>query len=200
MLPAKLCISPGAVLLLLTFSAMATGTVFLAVLMAIVFHELGHLMVLRLFGGSVRELRAGALGLEMQAKGHLSYGQELLALAAGPVANALGFALFGLVGRLWGFAYILGGAQLLLGLFNLLPICGLDGSSILWILTALLRQPDMADAVTQRVSIAVSTALVLAAGVLVCRFHSGVLLMFTALGLFLRGIRQMGLVKWPGKR
>lgn len=190
----------GRVLLLAMFLLLSTFEVFLAVVMAIVAHELGHFLMIRLFGGRFKKISISRLGLEMQTSGRLTYGQELLALLAGPLSNMALFFLFGLIGHLADVFYLFGGAQLLLGAFNLLPICGLDGSSILWIITALLTQPDTADAVTGKVSLGFSATLVAFAGFLVCRQHGGVFLLWTALGLFFGGIRRLGLVKRRGKR
>ena len=200
MLPAKVHISFGAILLFGVFALLASADVLLAVAAAVLFHEAGHAAALRCMGSGIRSVSANCMGLTMYPKKQLSYTGELLTLLAGPGANLTAFFLFGMIGKYWQFAYTLSGAQLLLGLFNLLPICGMDGSSILWILAALLWEPYTADRITVRVSIFFSAALVAFSGMLVCRSHGGWLLLWTSLGLFLRGASQLGLVKRPGKR
>ena len=200
MSPIKVRISFGAFLLLCAFLLLSTLEVFFASMLAIAVHEAGHYAALCSMGNGVKRMSVGGMGMTMHPKKPLSYGRELLALLAGPGANVLLFFLLGALGTAWPCAYILSGAQLLLGVFNLLPVCGLDGSSILWILCALVWEPDTADRITERVSLLFSTALVLLAGILVCRFQSGLLLLWTAMGLFLHGLRQNGLVKRQGKR
>ena len=200
MSPAKLKYSVGTVILLSVFLFLSEIEVFLAVITAVSAHEAGHYLIIRFCGGHLNKVSISAMGLEMQTYGRLSYSQELIALLAGPLANIVLFFLFGLLGKWADVFYLFGGAQLLLGLFNLLPICGLDGSSILWIIVALLTQPNTADRIAMKVSLGFSAALLVFAGILVCRHHGGAFLLWAAIGLFLGGIRQLGLVKRQGKR
>ena len=190
----------GTVLLLAAFAVLSSPEVLLAVAAAIVLHEAGHWLALRCMGCGVSMPRLTALGLEMRPRGPLSYGRELLALLAGPLANGLFFVLLGLLGRRWEEAYLFAGAQLVLGVFNLLPVWGLDGGSILWILAALASDPDRADRVLRWVSGAAATLLVLGSAVLVCRLHGGGFLLWAALGLLFGVAGQIGLVKPAGRR
>ena len=74
----------------------------------------------------------------------LSYGAELLSAAAGPLMNLLLWVLLSLTGReeLTLFA----GAQMVLGVLNLLPVRPMDGGRILWLATAYLTEPYTAGA------------------------------------------------------
>lgn len=128
----------------------------------------------------------------MQVAGRLSYGGELLAAAAGPAANLLLSLPLAFCGRWWESGYLFAGAQLILGLFNLLPIAPLDGGSLLWNLLAWITHPYLADCVVCIVSL--SGAIVLAAAALWGLYLGGSpFLLLAALGLLQCTLKQMGL-------
>ena len=128
------------------------------VLAAAVCHELGHLAVLRLFGIPVKEINLTAMGAVIVAPGQerLSYGRELAAVLAGAGVNFLLAILFARVSG----DYLLAGANALLGIYNLLPLQGLDGGRALWLMIAWAREPFTAAAVAARVNL-ITMALLL---------------------------------------
>ena len=156
-------ITPSALVLLAVFLLFFSPLLLGALLFAALCHELGHCAALHLLHGRVTALRITASGAEMQVMGRLSYGGELLAAAAGPTANLLLSLPLAYGGRQGEILYLFAGAQLVLGIFNLLPILPLDGGSILWNLTAWLTQPYTADRVTGLVSLGMAVILTLTA-------------------------------------
>ena len=102
---------------------------FLAILFAAAAHELGHYLALRLQGAAVTGLRLSPWGAVMDCRrDQLSYGGELLALLAGPLANLVLSAALCLAPHP---PETLICAGLVLGGFNLLPLRRLDGGEAL---------------------------------------------------------------------
>ena len=173
-------VSPTAPLLLALFVMLSSPLLLSALLLAALCHELGHYGMLRRLRARISAVRITALGAEMQVAGRLSYGGELLAAAAGPVTNLLLALPLAYGGRLWEVLYLFAGAQLVLGVFNLLPILPLDGGSVLWNLLAWLTEPYTADRVTGIISFGMAALLTLAAAAALRKGGSPFLLLASA--------------------
>lgn len=178
--PVRIHVSPSAPLLLALFVMLSSPLLLSALLLAALCHELGHYGMLRRLRARISAVRITALGAEMQVAGRLSYGGELLAAAAGPVTNLLLALPLAYGGRLWEVLYLFAGAQLILGVFNLLPILPLDGGSVLWNLLAWLTEPYTADRVTGIISFGMAALLTLAAAAALRKGGSPFLLLASA--------------------
>ena len=100
---------------------------------AVLVHELGHYVSLRLCGGEVSCIRISLLGAAMDYT-NLSYNGEVIAGLCGPAASIM-LALFAaLSGRVFAHepSTHLAGLSLILGVFNLLPAFPLDGGRALF--------------------------------------------------------------------
>lgn len=97
-------------------------------MLACLIHELGHLFIIRMFGGRVRMVNLTAVGAEInpEYRKPLPYRKELITAVAGPLANILFAVASAGVGQ-----YLFTGFNLCFGLLNLLPIHALDGGRIL---------------------------------------------------------------------
>lgn len=126
---------PFAAAVTLMFLYDTSGTAVVSVCAAFL-HELGHLLCLFWFGETPQSLKLGLSGMEIvRAKGQrLSFPREIAAALAGPLVNLfLFFVLAAWSG--WGSnARLLEAASvnLLLALFNLLPVSALDGGRALY--------------------------------------------------------------------
>lgn len=106
------------------------------VFLAAAAHEAGHCLALFLTGAGWHRLRLGILGAVLEVEwGALSYGKELFCVLAGPGANLLCAAA--VRGR-W---EVLAGANIVLCLFNLLPLRPLDGGRALYLAVCALAGP-----------------------------------------------------------
>lgn len=175
-------------LLVLALTAGA-GEVLPLVLLSALCHELGHLAALRLAGAKVEAFCLTAFGAEIRADTrYLPYGRELACTLAGPAVN---LALALVLARVSG-DYLLAGANLLLGVFNLLPLPSLDGGHALHLLVSWAADPLLADRVCRWVGIICAGALTALTLALVLFHRAGLFLLLAALGAFLP---QLPLVK-----
>ncbi|RIE00591.1 Zn-dependent protease [Cohnella faecalis] len=102
----------------------------------VLFHELGHLAMALRFGWTVREVKLLPFGgvVEVEEAGSVPAREELAVALAGPAQNVflagVGWALghLGWVDSLWAEHFVR--ANVLIGLFNFLPILPLDGGRI----------------------------------------------------------------------
>ncbi len=183
------CVRPSALLTPALFLLLTDTPILLAALLpAALLHELAHYAVLRLCGVRTARFTLTGLGASLYVPElhRLSYGAELLSAAAGPLMNLLLWVLLSLTGReeLTLFA----GAQMVLGVLNLLPVRPMDGGRILWLATAYLTEPYTADRVAAAVGLAASSALLALCLWLVLTTGSGLFLLLGALWLAYRSL------------
>ena len=145
------------------------GEVLPLVLLAALCHELGHLFVLQLFHVPVEEVVLSPMGAVISAPGQekLSYGAELAAVLAGPAVN---LALAIVFARVCG-DYLFAGANAILGVYNLLPVQGLDGGRALYLVLAWCTEPFTALRIAGTVNL-IAMALLLGLSAVVF-YHTG---------------------------
>lgn len=154
----------GGFVLLAAWFVLANGwEPLLTVLCAAAVHELGHWIALRRLGAAVTGFRLSALGAVMETDSRfLSYGAELAAVLAGPAANLLAaLALTALEAGRWSAVI---GANLLLCVFNLLPLLPLDGGRALYLLVSWLAGPAAGEGAVRALGAVTAAALVAGLG------------------------------------
>lgn len=111
---------------LTVFIAADRTGIFLPMLTAVILHEAGHILCLALFKCRIRAVRlvVGTLGIEYD--GTVSGVKKAAALLAGPAMNILIFAICRLTGYEEASAI-----NLVIAIYNLLPLRGLDGGAVL---------------------------------------------------------------------
>lgn len=143
----------------------------LPLLFAIVMHELGHLTVMWLLDCAPKRVRLVPASVEITAKFTASDKNEIAVALCGPAVNIILFLTFG-------FNYLAFHSELslvcclvnlLIGAFNLLPVIGLDGGTVLF---ALLRRrtPQKACLIMRMINILLAAVLIVTA---VCLWFKG---------------------------
>lgn len=134
-------ISPGFFLMWALFFFLDADGVAPWAFLACLVHELAHILCLYCAGGRIKCIHLTVFGAEIQgeSRGKLSYSGELLSVLAGPGINLLLAVCAARVGEEW---HLFSGLNLSLGLFNLMPLPGLDGNRAIHILNLMLSERD----------------------------------------------------------
>jgi len=126
----RVTVAPGFLLLSALLFYLDDGIGILPwVLLSAMVHEGGHIGASILFGGKVEAAYLSIVGAELRFSysSPLSYLRENVVALAGPAVNLVVGCVLVWCGRL-----VPGMMSLYLGLFNLLPVCPLDGGRILF--------------------------------------------------------------------
>ncbi len=153
-------ISPGFLLLGAWLNYMDEQGIFWYTIAGCGIHELCHLVVLIFMRIQIRRVRITAVGAEICVGGGMSYEGEMAAALAGPAGN---FLLAWLASRMDGGA-LFAGVNLILGLFNLIPIGRLDGGRFLNCVVTRFLGPELGEWVSGGISGLCLMGLCLAGG------------------------------------
>lgn len=183
----RLEVSPGAAFVAAALIYFLRGWELLALLPALLIHELGHTAAILALGLSLRSFRAEAGGFRLDYAGETTALGHALIAAAGPAA---GFAYAALASRLWqqtgqDWLCLSAGISLLLSVFNLLPAPPLDGGRILTPLLDLILGSSRGERVGRILGYGVGLALC-ACGVLYVLKGKGAAPLLPGLWLLLR--------------
>ena len=177
----------GGFWLLAAWFTLVNGWQLLAVILsAAALHELGHLLVLRLLGARVRELRVSVFGAElMTSAARLSYPGEIAAVLAGPAVNLLCALVLG-----GAHAWVAAGAHLSLCLFNLLPVRPLDGGRAVYLAISWLLGPAAGDRAARWIGSTAALALAILLGEVMRRTGGSLWLLPALAGLLAAAARE----------
>ena len=106
-------------LILLSFAVLYGYESAVQLILFSVLHELGHIIMLLIFGARPTLIKLSFYGMGMKYEKHLSKIKELFVLLCGPAVNLALFAFFG------------NEINLMLFLLNMFPVVPLDGGRIL---------------------------------------------------------------------
>ena len=148
----RIRLEPAAALLYALLYFLDGEGLFAAAAPAVLLHELGHVLALRLCGARIRALRLAVSGLELDYSGALTNRETLLCALSGPAAGLL----YALSACALGGVFLRrsGALSLCLTAFNLLPVLPLDGGRAL----ASLAGPRAASVVGAAVSMLLCAA------------------------------------------
>ena len=148
-------------------------------LIAMLVHELGHLLAMKLCGISVKGVRLKAAGAVLYGE-FRSYCHELLCAAAGPLTSFLLGLLFC---RILSALSII---SILLGVANLLPLYPLDGGRILRSALLMRTEEEIALRICSRTAFVLCSLLMLGACWITVELQAGIWPVFAALLIFCR--------------
>lgn len=152
-------LSSGAIFALALVWTLASTRLLLMLLLAAVLHECGHLAACALYRIPVQAFCLTACGAEFRLGGIMRPSRRFVIALAGPAVNLL--LALGLTVCLPGQedAALLAGANLIAGLFNLLPVEPLDGGHML---TAACEWLGLGEEVVRALNQVITVLLVLA--------------------------------------
>lgn len=177
-------IALAALLLLVLCDREGIGT---AALLAAVVHECGHFLAARCLRLPLREMQLDFLGARLCTEGRmLSYGEEWLLAAAGPMVSLWASAVGACFLSRSYFAFCFSASSLLLGLLNLLPVRTLDGGRMLEIVTERFFGLRVSRAVLSVTSFAFLFLLWAFSVYFLLKVGDGLSLLCFSLGLFTR--------------
>ncbi|TVY11910.1 M50 family metallopeptidase [Paenibacillus cremeus] len=178
--------------IVLLFSILTGYFVEVATLFGIVFiHELGHVAAAKSFGWRVKEVQLlpfGGVAVVEELAGVPAW-QELAVALAGPLQNfwmvPVGWALtaLGLFPPDWGGYFVQ--ANVMIALFNLLPVLPLDGGKIMQAMISLWLPYQRTIQISAAVSLVLSGVLIAASLIHFITEKGGIQLNWLMIGLFL---------------
>lgn len=178
---------------MIMLSSMVTGYFIelLTLFIIVIVHELGHVIVARSYGWTVREVKLLPFGgvAEIDEAGGVPAAQEIGVALAGPLQNvwmglaAWGCGALGIWDQQW--AEYVWQANLMIGLFNLLPIHPLDGGKIIQALLSYVANYYKVLIWTARISILLSILMIVGAFLPFVLEGNGIQLNLLVVGLFL---------------
>ena len=166
-----------------------------ALLLAVAVHEVGHLTAARALRIPVSALRLGFLGARIETGAALlSYGDEWLLAAAGPIASFAGAVAAAPFRNSSEFAARVCAVSLLLGALNLLPVETFDGGRMIQCALAKLFGADISHRVCRALSFGTLFLLWCVSVYLLLRAGSGISWLGFSASLFNRFFEEKTLV------
>jgi Zn-dependent protease len=127
--------SSGFFLMLAALLYFDTNNLILYALAAALLHEAAHLLAIKMKGGGVSDLHLSAFGAEIDLSGtySMSFMDEAFIYLSGPAVNFIAAVFTSMLGNRLSSEEILAfsGMNLVIGIYNLLPVKMLDGGNAL---------------------------------------------------------------------
>lgn len=137
----------------------------LPLLFAVLIHELGHLVAMWILDCAPKRIRLVPAAVEITTKIQSGGKYEIFIALCGPTVNLLLFAsLFVNYLAFGNDSYLtVGLINLLIGLFNLLPVTGLDGGTVMFNILCRKTEPSKAALIMRIINFSVAAAALIAA-------------------------------------
>ena len=160
--------------------------IIVALIPAVIFHEMGHVLTMLFFGARPTCLTAALSGFSIDYSGDLSETQELLTALSGPIFGLSIAVLFAKMGNLFESDYLLmnAGIGFVINAFNLLPAKPLDGGRVIYFILGKILGAKSAKIVSVIISY-VFSLIVLLAGLHYILIGRGFALFFAGIWLII---------------
>ncbi len=184
-----------------SFFFMAAVTIMLATdrtgymlptLFAVIIHEAAHLFVMWVQDCAPLSVRLIPASVQINKKFSFSHKNDILIAAAGPAANLLlcgclyfNYAAFGNMTVLY---YSL--LNLIIGCFNLLPVKGLDGGTILYNIICKFKGQEKAALIMRIITLILAAAVIFVAVTLTFRHKFNISIYIVGIYLFIMSLMK----------
>ncbi len=161
-------------------------------LFAVMVHELAHLFTMWVLDCAPKSVRLIPASIQINSKFSFQYKNDILIAAAGPAANLLlclclyfNYAAFGKISVLY-YAVL----NLIYGAFNLLPVKGLDGGTILHAVLCKYKGPNKAAVIMKIITLSLAVAVIFIAVTLTFRYKLNISIYIVGVYLLIMGLMK----------
>lgn len=164
----------------------------LPLLFAVLMHEGGHLAAMWILDCAPKRVRLVPASVEITAKMTASHKNEIAVALCGPLVNIILFITFGLNYLVYkrSLSLICCLINLLIAAFNLLPVRGLDGGTVLFTLIS-RKSPEKAGLVMRIINLSLAAVFIVTAVYLCFNGKFNISLFITGLYLIVTGTLKM---------
>lgn len=164
----------------------------LPLLFAVLMHEGGHLAAMWILDCAPKRVRLVPASVEITAKMTASHKNEIAVALCGPLVNIILFITFGLNYLVYkrSLSLICCLINLLIAAFNLLPVRGLDGGTVLFTLIS-RKNPEKAGLVMRIINLSLAAVFIVTAVYLCFKGRFNISLFITGLYLIVTGTLKM---------
>lgn len=166
-----------------------TGLV-LPTLFAVFVHEIGHLFAMWLLECSPKRIKLIPTSVQITAPITKRYRNDILIALFGPLVNFLFTLIFYLNFMLFKneLSFYYAGLNLIIGLFNSLPVSGLDGGTVLYSVISKKTNPNRAAVAMKLITFGVASILTATAIILTLKGSFNVSLYIIGIYLFVMAV------------
>lgn len=156
-------------------------------LFAVIVHELAHLFAMWALECAPKRIKLIPASVQITSPITKRYKNDIVIALCGPVANFLLFLTFLLNYFTFKNELVLYYAllNLIIGVFNSLPVCGLDGGTVLKCLLAKRYGPDKATVTVKLITLIISIVVIITAVILAVKHKFNISLFIIGIYLFI---------------
>lgn len=157
-------------------------------------HEIGHISALFLFGSYPDEIAFGAFGVRIQQNGYtLSDFQQAVVVLCGPLVNIVLFVLLLVANIVFESRILLtvSAVNLVIGVFNLLPILPLDGGRVLFMVLNVFLDQKTACKIMRLICVIVLLVIIFSGFLIILKIGPNISLLATGIYISILCIKSI---------